>query len=943
MARPGGGADSDPETRGEGVVVDKAKHTRESGESVLLPQHAALIRASAISDVVAEARGYRSLTTKADAARLGFNRTQQNVPALLVPVWTVVGEIGTYQLRPDLPRVVNGKAIKYESPSGSGMVLDVPPMVRPFLGNPAVPLFVTEGARKADAAVTSKLACVALLGVWNWRGRNPQGGSTALPDWESVALKGRTVYVVFDSDVMGKTAVAMALRRLKAFLESRGAVVKPVYLPPLENGAKQGLDDFFAAGGAIAGLLDLAENDLRPDPSPAVSERYAVVNGRICEMKRGGEGVEPTPHPLCNFTAEIIEEVVADDGASERGELVIVGSLADGTPLPAARVARARFQAMKWPFECWGPRAITEAGLGNADKLRAAIQTLSPAVEQRRVFEHPGWRDLEDGWAFLHAGGAIGADGPVGGVEVELKAPAALIRLPDPPSGEQLREAVRASLAILDLAPLAVTAPLLGAAYRAPLITALPADVGVFFVGPTGSFKSELAGLLMAHFGAGFDRLHLPGSWSATANYLERLLFDFKDCPVVLDDFAPSASHREADKLHGMADRLFRGVGNASGRGRLTAEAAARPVYSARGFVVSTGEDEPRGHSIRARLVVVEVEPGDVDPGRLTACQRSAAAGVFAAATAGYVRWLAGRYGDLGAALAGELTALRDEARSGQGHARTPEAIANLGIGWRSFLRFAADCGALSRADAGAMWARVWDGLGEVGRRQAGHQADQEPTRRFLDLLASALASGEAHVAGADGKEPSTPERWGWREVTVGAGEYQRDEWRPQGRQVGWVVDDDLYLDMEATLASANKVGQATGSGVPVGAKTLAKRMHQRGLLASTEGGDTGGLTVRRLLQKSRRRVHHLRAGVVLREESGQSGRSGQHSRSAASAGLDDADDGRVSWPDNSNEDGESLPKNPTNPAGDGPAGRDGRIGRVSRTEATAEQESFTW
>jgi hypothetical protein len=80
-------------------------------------------------------------------------------------------------------------------------------------------LFVTEGARKADAAVSRELCCIDLLGVWNWRGTNEWGAKAALPDWDSIALNGRLVYIVFDSDVMLKVAVHTALRRLKAFLE----------------------------------------------------------------------------------------------------------------------------------------------------------------------------------------------------------------------------------------------------------------------------------------------------------------------------------------------------------------------------------------------------------------------------------------------------------------------------------------------------------------------------------------------------------------------------------------------------------------------------------------------------------------------------------------------------------------------------------------------------
>jgi len=189
----------------------------------LLPQHVELIKKSGISPKVAKARGYRSITNRAELERLGFSAAQRIVPALLIPIWNVAGEIATYQLRPDVPRIRDGKPVKYETLAGSRMVLDVPPMARKWLGDPKRPLFITEGARKADAAVSKDLCCIAPLGVWNWRGRNKDGGTVALPDWESVALNKRQVYIVFDSDVMQKRAVYSALVRLKKFLESRGA------------------------------------------------------------------------------------------------------------------------------------------------------------------------------------------------------------------------------------------------------------------------------------------------------------------------------------------------------------------------------------------------------------------------------------------------------------------------------------------------------------------------------------------------------------------------------------------------------------------------------------------------------------------------------------------------------------------------------------------------
>jgi hypothetical protein len=132
-----------------------------------------MLKSSVISPEVARARGYHSVTIRAELERLGFGATQRLVPALVIPIWGVAGEIATYQLRPDVPRIRDGKPVKYETLAGTRMVLDVPPLARRWLGDPKRPLFITEGIRKADAAVSKELCCIALLGGTGAVGTRP--------------------------------------------------------------------------------------------------------------------------------------------------------------------------------------------------------------------------------------------------------------------------------------------------------------------------------------------------------------------------------------------------------------------------------------------------------------------------------------------------------------------------------------------------------------------------------------------------------------------------------------------------------------------------------------------------------------------------------------------------------------------------------------------------
>ncbi len=223
-----------------------------------------LTEESGIHPDLVSARGYHTVSDAAELKRLGFSPKQQNVPALVIPIFSPTGEVKLYQSRPDAPRLDDkGKPVKYETPAGSRMALDVHPLAKGKLADPHMPLFVTEGIKKGDALVSHGLCAVGLIGVWNWRGTNEQGGKTALPEWEFIALNDRPVYIVFDSDVMSKKEVAGALVRLKAMLEHKGAKVKVIYLPDAENGSKQGVDDYLAAGHSAGDLIGLATSELK--------------------------------------------------------------------------------------------------------------------------------------------------------------------------------------------------------------------------------------------------------------------------------------------------------------------------------------------------------------------------------------------------------------------------------------------------------------------------------------------------------------------------------------------------------------------------------------------------------------------------------------------------------------------------------------------------------
>jgi hypothetical protein len=126
------------------------------------------------------------------------------------------------------------------------------------------------------------------------------------------------------------------------------------------------------------------------------------------------------------------------------------------------------------------------------------------------------------------------------------------------------------------------------------------------------------------------DARQLPGDFASTGNVLGELASKAKDALLVIDDFAPSGGRGDAT-LQEIAERLFRSVGNGQRRSRMRG-VQLRDQAPPRALLLATGEEVPRGHSIRARLLIIEIQPRGIDLGALTRCQVSARTGELAMA-----------------------------------------------------------------------------------------------------------------------------------------------------------------------------------------------------------------------------------------------------------------------------------------------------------------------
>jgi len=366
----------------------------------LSDKHLDDLRASGLTDATIHAARLRTVSDPAEVARLlNWSSPARSLgPCLAFPFLDRDGKpVGYTRLKPDRPRTVNGKLVKYESPVGFPNRAYIPPPVGTILSDPTKPLLITEGEKKALAATQFGFPCLGLVGVYGWqqkRDRDPEGRATGprelLPDLAAVAWAGRRVVIVYDSDAATNPNVRRAEWHLAEALAARGAVVAVARLPQEPDGAKNGLDDFLVRHGpeALRATLDDAKPAERPEPR---SGKARVV-------------ITPSEHEAVTAAAAALAR---DEGLFTRaGRLVTVTPADDteddlirrspGTPtigIVQPAVLRTRLTAVcHFVRVIDTPEGPTEKGLHPPGWLVAGVHALGtwPGVRQLRgITEHP--------------------------------------------------------------------------------------------------------------------------------------------------------------------------------------------------------------------------------------------------------------------------------------------------------------------------------------------------------------------------------------------------------------------------------------------------------------------------------------------------------------------------------------------------------------------------
>lgn len=591
----------------------------------------------------------------------------------------------------------------------------------------------------------------------------------------------------------------------------------------------------------------------------AATERY--FTDQCCICRRGNEGIDA----LTNFTARIVRELIYHDGAKTQTHLVIDGRLhddeedgngqpkyPDGKPLPEITIPATEFAGLNWVPERWGMTPIIYPVASSERDTRTAIQVASKP-ERQHIYTHTGWTKIGSDPHYLTTSGGIGPKGLNTAITVQLPHELSRYSLPKPAANPQ---AFMHSLRLVNVGPPPTTWPLLLATYRACIG---PADFAIHLAGRTGTFKSEVSSLFQSHYGKEMDARHLPASWSSTGNALEALAYRAKDALMTIDDFIPVGTAYHVRNLQKNADQIIRGQGNQSGRSRLTDAANMQTTYYARGILLSTGEDVPEGHSVRGRMLIVELAPNSIDPARLSLAQQNRE--LYPQALADWIHWLA----ETNAAdrLKEMARDIRDQ-HLGKGHTRTPQIVGDLLATLVLMRAYNEDRGYVPDDSMSQIEAKAKAAVLETANSQKAYLEAADPVKATLETIRLILGSGLAHAKTVNGGIPTDSQKFGWTEQRKAGGGLP--DYKSNGPRIGWIDEDSMEFLLDHNSLPFLK--KFSGGKLAVTTQTLLKRMKEAGLITRCDDSRQR-LTVRQTLEGTRRQAICMNAEDVFDESEG--------------------------------------------------------------------------
>jgi hypothetical protein len=230
--------------------------------------------------------------------------------------------------------------------------------------------------------------------------------------------------------------------------------------------------------------------------------------------------------------------------------------------------------------------------------------------------------------------------------------------------------------------------------------------------------------------------------------------------------------------------------------------------------------------SLQFRIYIIPINKGEIGVKELSAMQKAAKEGKFALSLATFLSYMARNYAAVTTQFEKDCIGYRDKlAATSKGSSRQPTMMAHLLSAWHAWLRGALAEKAISKKTANELWGMIWGVVQTTSNDQTEHQSSLHPADHFLNLLRSALFSGQAHLASYEGDEPQEiSQLCGWRKG------------QPLGECIGLIKNGVVYFNPTSAYIVANSQGNRAGEGLAVTENTLWKRMDERELLIKAKG-----------------------------------------------------------------------------------------------------------
>lgn len=515
----------------------------------------------------------------------------------------------------------------------------------------------------------------------------------------------------------------------------------------------------------------------------------------------GNKGNE---YQIANFVARPVKEIVKDNSLEIEKYLEITGILKGGRLLPTIQVPIDDFDSMSWPLNKWGIQAIISSSNGAKSLVREMIQHMGEGIERVEIYQHLGWRRLQNGeYVFLHSNGCIGDGNAYVEIDEELN------RYCLPNQVTDIKKATIASYKLQSIAPLQITMPMIAMVYLAPLLEAarranIEPKFLLWIYGMTGSQKTSLNLVFLSHFGQFVN--HPPASFKDTFNAIEKRTFLAKDVLMLVDDYHPSTNRNQKLAMDDIAQKILRIYGDRVGRGRMKANTDLQKTYRPMGLATVTGEDIPKGQSSVARFLGVEVKPGEVNLEKLSVAQENVE--YLQEAMVGYIKWLIPQMDELPTKLQGMFTKYRIEFKQ-HVHGRLVDAAAWLCIGYEMMLEFMKSISVLSAQKAEVRLSNAKKILTSMIQQQHKLVSEDKPVEIFIKSLAYLIANSKIHARNLEDKD---------HELLL-------------NNPVVFYDKDYYYLKFKNVMDEVNKLQRIRGKEFPVSEYILLKNLEEENMI----------------------------------------------------------------------------------------------------------------